>query len=225
MYTYVGRDAKGRRTFVDDRGHFTYEMAVCPCCGATNVLAGNRTVHGKKLCQDCSNKIQSIIVTKSRLSVRSSLGAVKRQRDRLKYFVDIQSNGGLVPDWVGELYNAAQRFIQYEESLKEAAERKRQEEIAAQDMKSIKCRYCGKQHLVPIDADSSKRCPECQKRYKTYTALRCRIAVLNMPSCVELLGILDAYELLKKRGYWAPNIAKWRSRTYLRLEALNNEQV
>lgn len=225
MYTYIGKDTKGRRVFVDNKGHYTYELTVCPCCGSTYVLAGKKAIHGKAVCQDCSNKIQSIVVAKSRLSVRSSLDAVRRQRDRLKYFVDIQANGGLVPDWVSELYNAAQNFIQYEESSRKDADRKRQEDIAAQDMTETKCRYCGATYLTPVNVVASGRCPECQKRYKAYTALRCRIAVLDMPKCVELLEILDEYELLKKRGYWAPNISKWRTRTYLRLEALNNEQM
>lgn len=225
MYTRVGKDNKGRNILVDTAGHITYEMARCPCCGATNVPAGNRSVHGNKLCKDCSGKVQAITVAKSRLSRHSTLNTVKRQRDRLQYFVDIRNNGGLVPDWINDLYVATQRYIKFEESSKEALAKKFLEEAAAQDMIRVKCRYCGEAHNIPIGQDTSKRCPTCQKRYKEYTALRRRIAVLSMPECVNLLMLLDEYEVLKKRGYWAPNIAKWRDRTQNRLEVLDNEHM
>ena len=225
MYKCTGKDNKGRNILVDTKGHLTYEMARCPCCGATNVPAGNRSAHGSKLCKDCSDKVQGITLAKSRLSQRSSLDAVKHQLGRLQYFVDIENNGGLVPDWIDELYDAAQRYIEFEESSKEALAKKFLEEVAAQDMITVKCRYCGEAHNIPIGQDTSKRCPTCQKRYKEYTALRTRIAVLSMPECVELLMLLDEYEVLKKRGYWAPNIPKWRSLAQDRLEELNNEQV
>jgi len=225
MYTRIGKDNKGRPILVDTRGNITHEMAVCPCCGATNVPAGNRSVHGSKLCKDCSGKVQAITLAKSRLSRHSTLDTVKRQLDRLQYFVDIKSNGGLVPDWIDELYAAAQRYIQFEESSKEALDKKRLQEVAAQDMITVKCRYCGEAHLLPVGQDTTKRCPACQKRYKEYTALRTRIAVLDMAECVSLLMLLDEYEVLKKRGYWAPQVPKWRSRTQDRLEELTNESM
>lgn len=225
MYTRIGKDNKGRNILVDTSGNITYEMTKCPCCGATSVPAGNRSVHGNELCKDCSGKVQAITLAKSRLSQHSTLAAVKRQLDRLQYFVDIKNNGGLVPDWVDELYAAAQRYVKFEESSKEALDKKRLQEVAAQDMITVKCRYCGEAHNLPINQDTSKRCPVCQKRYKEYTALRTRIAVLSMPECVNLLMLLDEYEVLKKRGYWAPAITKWRSRTQDRLEELTNEQM
>lgn len=225
MYTRVGKDDKGRHILVDTVGHVTYEMAKCPCCGATNVPAGNRSVHGNKLCQDCSNKLQSITLAKSRLSRHSTLDTVKRQLGRLQYFVDIRNNGGLVPDWIDDLYVAAQRYIQFEESSNEALRKKRLQEAASLDQIRVKCRYCGEAHLLPVGQDTTKRCPICQKLYKEYTALRIRIAVLSMPECVNLLMLLDEYEVLKKRGYWAPAIAKWRKRTQDRLEELTNEHM
>lgn len=225
MYRCTGKDNKGRNILVDTKGHLTYEMARCPCCGATNVPAGNRSVHGNKLCCDCSRRVQGITLAKSRLSKHSTLDAVKRQLDRLQYFVDIENNGGLVPDWIDELYAAAQRYIQFEESSKEALDKKRLQEVAAQDMITVKCRYCGEAHLLPVGQDTTKRCPACQKRYKEYTALRTRIAVLDMAECVSLLMLLDEYEVLKKRGYWAPQVPKWRSRTQDRLEELTNESM
>jgi hypothetical protein len=130
-----------------------------------------------------------------------------------------------VPDWIDELYAAAQRYIEFEESSKEALRKKRLQEAAALDQIRVKCRYCGEAHLLPVGQDTSKRCPTCQKRYKEYTALRTRIAVLSMPECVNLLMLLDEYEVLKKRGYWAPNIAKWRDLTQNRLGALTNESM
>lgn len=225
MYTRVGKDNKGRYILVGTSGHVTYEMAKCPCCGATNVPAGNRSVHGSKLCKDCSDKLNNITQAKSRLSRHHTLNTVKRQLDRLQYFVDIRNNGGLVPDWINDLYVAAQRYVKFEESSNEALRKKRLQEAASLDQIRVKCRYCGEAHLLPVGQDTTKRCPICQKRYKEYKALRRRIAVLSMPECVNLLMLLDEYEVLKKRGYWAPNIPRWRSLAQNRLEELNNEHM
>lgn len=225
MYTRVGKDNKGRYILIGTSGHVTYEMAKCPCCGTTNAPAGNRSVHGNKLCKDCSDKLNNITQAKSRLSRHSTLNTVKHQLDRLQYFVDIRNNGGLVPDWIDDLYVAAQQYIKFEESSKEALRKKRLQEAASLDQIRVKCRYCGEAHLLPVGQDTTKRCPICQKRYKEYTALRRRIAVLSMPECVNLLMLLDEYEVLKKRGYWAPNIQKWRSLAQNRLEVLDNEQM
>ena len=225
MYTRIGKDNDGRYILVDTAGHITYEMSVCPCCGATQVPAGSRSVHGSKLCIECSSRVQGITLAKSRLSKHSSLDAVKRQLNRLQYFVDIKRNGGLVPYWIDELYEAAQRYVTFEEASKEALDKRILEERLSQDMLEVRCRYCGEVHSIPLGQNKTKRCPDCQKAYKEYSALRTRIAVLDMPECVHLLMLLDNYEVLKKRGYWAPNIPKWRSLAQDRLEELNNEQV
>lgn len=175
--------------FLNDNNKTVYKIPKCRVCCRDSVYAYTFST----TCVDCTQRLQAARQARSRLKVAYSATTLKKQLDRLQYLVDLP---GQVPDWVHEDCRSISKHLS---SL-------------VGETSEVKCTYCGSLMQTSNPDKSKQRCPECAARYAKYRSLCSRIYRLSKQDCVDFNRILDEYAALMRRGYWAPDIPKYRNK-------------
>lgn len=214
MRQYFGIDPEtGYKMFVDTASTLRLELPICPCCGGEGLLSHTTKYGGEHVCKSCGDKWAAYISARSRLNVRSTHRILLNQLSRLNYWISVKDAGRLAPAGLEQDKANIQNYMRFyglSENIKPA------ENLHASDGR---CYYCGK--LDSVQQHSSRpRCPECSSRYGRYRHLQTHIKTLTVDECEEFGSILSEYADLMRRGFWAPNIPKYREKIRRRMDEI-----
>lgn len=214
MQQYFGIDPEtGLRLFVDSESTLRLELPKCPCCGGENLLAHLTKFGGQRVCRSCGDKWAAYISARSRLGPTSSHRVVVNQLERINFWLSVKEAGGLAPAGLEQDKKNIQNFLQFY-GLSEHVQTKK--ELAVRDGY---CAYCGVFTKVRLYTNKP-RCPECESRYKRYRYLQTHIGVLTLEECDEFNGILSDYVDLMRKGFWSPDVPKYRKKIRRRMDEL-----
>ena len=214
MQQYFGIDPEtGYRLFVDSSSVLRLELPECPCCGGKELLAHTTKYGGKQVCRDCGDKWAAYLSARSRLSATSSHRVVLNQLHRINEWLAVKAAGGLAPAGIEQDKVNIKNYTDFygmSESIRPI------EEV---QLSVGRCFYCGKTDSVQQHS-SRPRCPECSSRYGRYRHLQTHLGSLTVDECEEFGNILSDYADLMRRGFWAPNIPKYREKIRRRMDEI-----
>ena len=211
MAHYIGTDPNtNHKLFVDNRGNVLMELPKCPCCGGEDLLSHQTMFGAERVCKECGDLWASYLSSRSRLSVRSTHRAVLNQLKRVEHWLNVKAAGGHAPRGLEQDRENILSYLAFY-SLPEADDHVQ--------MRERPCQYCGKRIQTPVD-EAKSRCDACQSRYDRYRWLQTHLGALTLEQCDEFNILLDEYADLMRRGYWAPNIPKYREKIRRRIDEL-----
>lgn len=214
MVQFVGIDPNtGYEMYVDNNSNWMLKLPKCPCCGGEELLSYPVKYQGEHVCADCGAKWAAYLSGRSRLNIRSSHRAIINQLSRIQHWLRIKQAGGLAPGGLERDYANLKSYMDMH-NIPEVLH----SEVATNPGR---CAYCGVEADVPVGV-SRPKCPECESRYKRYRYLQTHIGTLDIEQCEEFNSILDDYVDLMWRGYWAPNIPKYRAKIKQRISDITD---
>lgn len=215
MTRYLGIDEEtGFRMFVDKNTTLRLELPKCPCCGGEELLSHATKFGGEYVCTACGDKWASYLSGRSRLDklgVRATHRVVLNQLARINYWIEVKNNGYLAPANLEQDRSNIKNYLDFYGLSSNIKSKVIMEERF--------CTYCGRYTKVP-KGSSRPKCPECESRYKRYRYLQTHLGELTLEDCNEFHAILDTYVDLMHRGFWAPDIPKYRKKIWRRMDEL-----
>lgn len=182
--------------FLMDNGKIAYQIPRCSVCHTENAMVDVNSDMTSDICVDCTRKIHAALTAKYRLSKSYTNTTLAKQQERLSQLVILP---GDVPEWVSEDLEHINRYFKTLEG----------------ETKRVRCSYCGELETFSVQklAESKKhKCNECTARYAKFRNFCSRINKLSMKECVDFSRLLDEYVELMRRGYWAPDVPKYRAK-------------
>lgn len=212
MAQFFGIDPEtGYKLFVVPPSTLRLELPKCPCCGGEGLLSHSTKFGGKHVCKECGDKWAAYVSARSRLNCRSSHRVVLNHLERINYWLAIKEAGGLAPARIEQDMESVQNYVSFYGITDEP--KNEPEYVQGQ------CYYCGAADMV-LDGASRPRCPDCTSRYKRYRYLQTHLGTLTIDECEEFGFILSDYVDLMRKGYWAPDVPKYRQKIKERMNEL-----
>ena len=214
MMPYGTDEETGYPLWLLSRQRFAVVLPKCKCCGTENVISAPLGRSPKDLCYECNNRLNNFKMSKSRLSIWSSVKCYSNFVGKLQWYLDRQDEGLWVPEWLPDAQRIAAEVEPY---IAEKIEREAAIEAKKYDHEDF-CNYCNCKREVKRYG-SRCICKDCANRKERYAYLRLHLQALNSAELQEFSDLLDTYKDIQKRGGWAPNIPVMRRRLQCRLDA------